>query len=280
MPMSLHKTLLWSGAEPILDLAVLEENASSTRVAVLTPDNLSFYRLQSGKWQMEQKLAINHSKPWPLDVRGRLISRKDLGLDLFLPGVRCQMSTAVMLNCRESDDPWPLGWTAEGASPSVASSSAPLLSAFFTPRRNFFTGIISPSIGKFNAVPKFYSAAFLPRDKYILWLLAATDGKIHIIDGIRDQTYPTDWGSDIATVRTSCGAGWQVLATKGDDASGDSIRAYELPDRDPIAVTARLDFPGTVSALWTQAGGDSAVAIEKNRETGNYEAFRLTLACN
>jgi len=32
--------------------------------------------------------------------------------------------------------------------------------------------------------------------------------------------------------------------------------------------------------LWTQANGDSAIAVGKNPETGSYEAYRLTVACN
>jgi hypothetical protein len=277
MPLSLGKTLLWSGTNPILDLAILEGDASPMRIAVLSPDDLSLYRVQAGKWQIEQKLLISHAKPWPRDLRGRLVPTRDHGLDIYLPGVFCQMARAATLNCRESDDPWPLSTL---SSPSASSSPPPLLAGFFSPRRNFFTGVITPSIGKFNAVPKFYSAALLPRDKYILWLFAATDGKLHIVDGIRDQIAVTDWGSDIATVKTSCGAGWQVLATKADEQSGDSVRAYELPDRDPIAVSAPMNVPGKVSALWTQANGDNAIAVTKNSETGSYEAYRLTVACN
>lgn len=274
MPMALRKTLLWSSNHGFLDVAVLEENATSTRIAVLTPENLSLYRLQAGKWQSEQTLTITHSSPWPRDLRGRVIATKDHGFDVYLPGVFCRMGMSSVLNCQESDDPWPLGF-----SPN-ANLAGPSLAGFYTPRRNFFTGVISPAIGKFNAVPKFYSAGFLPRDQYVLWLFASTDGKLHIIDGIRDQVSMTDWGSDIATIRTSCGAGWQVLATKGNEQSGDSVRAYEMPDREPIAVTAAMDFPGTISALWTDAGGDSAIAIAKNRETGSNEAYRLTVACN
>jgi hypothetical protein len=277
MPMSIRKTLLWSGREPVLDVAVLEENGSPTRLAVLSRDDLSFYRLQAGKWQAEQKLVISHTTAWPLDLRGRLNPNKDHGVDVYLPGVFCQTMTASRLNCHESDDPWPLGSMTNPAS----TSARPLLAAFFSPRRNFFTGVITPSVGQFNTVPKFYSAAFLPKDKYVLWLFAATDRKVHIIDGIRDQVSVSDWGSDIATLKTSCGAGWQVLATKRDDEpSGDSLRAYELPDRDPVAVSSPIDFPGRVSALWTEASGNSAMAVARNQETGSYEAFRLTLACN
>ncbi len=277
MPMTLAKTLLWTGNDPILDLAVLEGDPSPMRIAVLSPEDLSLYRVQAGKWQAEQKLSISHLQPWPLDLHGRLVPTREHGLDVYLPGVFCHMASAAGLNCRQSDDPWPLG---TNNSPSPGSPPAPPLAGFFTPRRNFFTGAITPSIGKFSAAPKFYSAAFLPRDEYMLWLFAATDGKLHIIDGIRDQILETDWGSDIATVRTNCGAGWQVLATKADEQSGDSVRAYELPDRDPIAVSAPISFPGKVTGLWTQASGDNAIAVAKNPETGSYEAYRLTVACN
>lgn len=277
MPMTLVKTLVWTGKESILDVAILEGDASPTRIAVLSAEDLTLYRVQAGKWQIEQKVSISHTKPWPLDLHGRLVPAKDHALNVYLPGVVCQMASPATLNCRESDDPWPLGTV---SSPSGGSSTTPLLAGFFTPRRNFFTGVITPAIGKFHAAPKFYSAAFLPRDKYVLWLFAATDGKLHILDGIRDQISGTDWGSDIATVRTNCGAGWQVLATNADDQSGDSVRAYELPDRDPIAVSAPTNLPGKVSALWTQANGDNAIAVTKNSETGSYEAYRLTVACN
>ena len=66
-------------------------------------------------------------------------------------------------------------------------AAAPALSAFFARRRNFFTGVISPSLGKFSAVTRFYSAAFVPRDKYTLWLFSGTDGNVHLIDGIRGR---------------------------------------------------------------------------------------------
>jgi len=91
-----------------------------------------------------------------------------------------------------------------------------------------------------------------------------------------------DWGSDLASLKTSCGAGWQVLATSSEEGSADSVRAYEFPDRDPVAVSAAVDFPGAgvVTALWTEAKADTAIAVVRNRETGSYEAFRLAVACS
>jgi hypothetical protein len=153
------------------------------------------------------------------------------------------------------------------------------MSAFFAATRNFFTGALAPGVGKLKTVSKFYSAASLPRDKYVLWLFSSADGQVHMVDGVTDLTARLGWGGDLASVRTSCGAGWQVLATASGDAAGDSIRAYEFPDRDPVPVSAAVEFSGEVTALWTEAKGDGAVAVVRNRETGNYEAFRLAVAC-
>ncbi len=292
VPLSLRKIPLWTEVEQILDVAVLEESATPTRIAVLNPEKVSLYRWQSGKWIEEQMLPITHSKAWPRDLRGRLVPARDHLLDAYLPGVICH-STAVMpltLNCSDSDDPWPLvagAWSGMNASvfPSAGSSNSP--SAGFPPVRgsfssshNFFTGTLTPGVGKFTNVPKFYSAAPVGREKYVLWLFAALDGRVHVVDGISDQMTTLAWGSDVASVRTACGAGWQVLATSSGGLAQDSVRAYEIPDRDPVAVSAAVDFPGIITALWTEARGDTAVAIMKNQETGSYEAFRLAVACS
>jgi hypothetical protein len=291
VPLSLHKTSLWTQDDPILDVAVLEENTTPVHIAVLDPEKVSLYRNLGGKWQQERVLPVTHERPWPRDLRGRLIPAKGHLLDAYLPGVICHSTNSVplSLNCHESDDPWPLvSGTMTGGGMSVFSSAGlnngastllPQMSAFFAPSRNFFTGALTPALGKFTTVPKFYSAALLPRSKYTLWLFAATDGQIHMIDGISDQTARLGWGSDIASVKTACGAGWQVLATNsGSD--NDAVRAYEFPDRDPIGVSAAIDFPGPITALWTESRGDTAIAVAKNQETGSYEAFRLALACS
>jgi hypothetical protein len=291
VPLSLHKDLLWAQTDPILDVAVLEENIATTRLAVLDPQKVSLYRMQGGKWQQEQALEIVHLKPWPGDMRGRLIAGRDHLFDVFLPGVSCYgAGQPLVLKCRETDDPWPLlaGALNNGATtvfPSAslangASTVVPQMKAFFASTRNFFTGVLTPGVGKLTSVPKFYSAAVLPRDRYTLWLFAATDGSTHLVDGVSDQSARLGWGSDIASVRTACGAGWQILATSSGDTANDFIRAFELPDRDPVAVSAATDFSGTVTALWTEARGDTAIAVSKNQRTNKYEAFRVAVACS
>ena len=285
VPLSLRKTLIWTQDDPILDVAVLEESTSPTQIAVLDAEKVSLYRMQGGKWQPEQVLSIVHARPWPRDLRGRLVPARDHLLDVYLPGVICHSTAGLplALNCGESDDPWPLVSGSgpalfPGATANGFSGGAPALKAFFAPTRNFFTGALTPSVGKFTTVPKFYSAAAVPREKYVLWLFAAVDGQVHLIDGVSDQAAKLGWGSDITGIRTACGAGWQVLSTSSDGET-DSVRAYEFPDRDPVAVSAAINFSGPVTALWTEAKGDTAVVVARNRETGSYEAFRLAMAC-
>lgn len=280
MPMALRRTLLWTQDDPILDVAILEEGATPTRIVVLDPAKISLYRWQDSKWQTEQVMEIPHVRPWPRDLRGKLITAKDHLLDVYLPGVSCHSAggNLLSLNCRDSEDPWPLVANDSGGS-AGGGSIAPQF-AFFAPTRNFFTGVLSPGLGKGVSVPSFYSVAALPRGKYTLWLFAATDGQIHMLDGLSDRTARLEWGSDLTMVKSSCGAGWQVLSTTAGGRSGDAVRAYEIPDRDPVAASAATDFEGKITALWTESRGDMAVAVVKNPETGSYEAFRLAMACD
>jgi hypothetical protein len=290
VPLSIRKIPVWAQEERILDVLVLEENTTPTHIAVLGPEDVSLYRLQGGKWQREQVLGVGHARPWPRDLRGRLIPGKDHLLDAYLPGVICHSTNAMplALNCQESDDPWPLvaGSAGGGISANFPSSVAtmlpviPQVGGFFASTRNFFTGALAPGVGKLATVPKFYSAAFLPRGKYVLWLFAAVDGQIHMVDGVSDQPARLNWGSDVVSLKTACGAGWQVLAASSGAPGSDSIRAYEFPDRDAVPVSAAVDFGATVTAMWTEAKGDTAIAVTRNGETGTYEAFRVAVACN
>lgn len=265
---SLRKVPLWSQEERILDVAVLQEGTALVEIAVLDPEKVAIYRFADNRWRLEQSLGVMHARIWPRDMRGRLIPRQDHLLDIYLPGVFCQTpaSAPLSLVCRESDDPWPL------------ASQFPL-GGFFAPTRNFFTGALSPGIGKQVSTVKFYTAAPVPHAAYTLWILAGVDGSLHLLDGVSEQTASLAWGSDVATIKTSCGSGWQVLATQAGDGAADSVRAYQFADREPVAVTPPLELGGGITALWTEANGSMAVVVSRSRSTGTYEAFRLVLGC-
>jgi len=264
----IQKTLLWTDENRILDVALV--NSSPQYMIVLEPESVVLFKFQNGRAQHEQSLAVTHLHPWPRDLRGRLILRKDHLFDAYLPGVFCRSSTTapIVLHCYESDDPWPLGTDQSG------------LSAFFTPSRNFFTGALSPGIEKQTTVKAFYSAAVLPRDKYKLWIIATVDGQVHFLDGVSDQTAArVNWGSDIAGVRSGCGLGWQVLVSGNLDGASETVQAFEIADREPVVIGQPEEFSGQITALWSDSDGTSAIAVSQNSETGKYEAYRLSILC-
>jgi hypothetical protein len=264
----IQKTLLWTDENRILDVALV--NSSPQYMIVLEPQSVVLFKFQDGRAQEEQLLPIPHAHPWPRDLRGRLVLRKDHLFDAYLPGTFCRSSTTVplALNCYESDDPWPLGTDQSG------------LSAFFTPSRNFFTGALSPGIEKQTTVRAFYSAAVLPREKYKLWIFAGVDGQVHLLDGMTDQTVERlDWGSDIASVRSGCGLGWQVLVTGNGQSPDETVRAFEIADREPVATGQPTEFEGGITAFWADSDGTGALAVSRNSETGRYEAYRLSIIC-
>jgi len=268
--MVLHKTPLWSQQERILDVAVID--GTPARMVVLDSNGVVLYRLQDGRWQTEPALSmpIAHARPWPRDLRGKLILRTDHLLDAYLPGVLCRSTSSgpLALTCYDSDDPWPI------------ATDQVNLNATFAASRNFFTGALSPGIGKQSTAEAFYSAAVLPRSPSPLWLLSTVGGQVHLLDGATDQALPNlGWGSDIASVRSGCGSGWQVLATGNGAGPSDAVRAFEVTDREPVAASPPLEFSGNITAMWAQSSGNAAVAITHSSETGRYEAFRITLAC-
>ncbi len=259
---------LWSQPERILDVAVIDGNPA--RMLVLDANGVSSYRLQDNRWQTEQAFPIAHSRPWPRDLRGRLVRGKDNLFDAYLPGVHCRSSagTPPAMPCYDSDDSWPIG------------TDLSSLNASFTSARNFFSGVLSPGVGKETTAPAFYSAAAVPRGPNVSWLLATVDGQVHLLDGSTDQVLEKlGWGSDIASVHSGCGSGWQVLVTAPGDGRSDVVRVFEVAGRQPIAAGSPLDVNDAITALWTESSGSGAVAVAHNFESGRYEAFRLILTC-
>lgn len=264
----LRKIPLWSQPGRILDVAVVDGNP--TRMSVLDADGVTSYRLQDNHWQPEQSLPIVHSRPWPRDLRGRLVQSKD-NFEAYLPGVHCRSSAGgapVAMTCYESDDPWPIG------------TNLSSLNASFGSTRNFFSGALSPGVGKLTTAPAFYSAAAVQQGQTTSWLLAAVDGQVHLLDGVTDQVVQKlSWGSDLAGVHSGCGSGGQVLATAAGEGRSDSVQAFELAGHQPIAASTPLDVNGAITAVWTESNGAGAVVVALNSETGRYEAFRLVLTC-
>ncbi len=269
MPLLVRKSFLYTQEQPILDAGQFEMPGGS-RLLVLDSSQVGLFRQQSGRWELESSLAIAHTRVFPRDLRGRILLRRDHLFDVYLPGAICRSSATapLTLTCYDSDDPWPLTGDEGG------------VRAFFAGARNFFTGAFSPNIGKVSNGPSFYSAAALPRSGYTLWILAAVDGSIHMLDGMTDQVIRgAKWGSDLAAVHSGCGTGTQLLVSENGEPAQDSLRAFEIPDRDPVAASAPVEFDGAIVALWPEGSGNSAIAIVRRADTGWHEAYRISIAC-
>src|SRR6266852_621161 len=273
LPIVLKTTLLFAQEQPILDIALVEMPGGA-RLLVLNDGTVAIYRQRganpAARWELETSLSITHSRVFPRDLRGRLLLRRDHLFDVYLPGTFCRSNSvaSLTLTCNDTDDPWPL-------TPDDGS-----VRAFFAASRNFFTGALSPGIGKVSNVPSFYSAAALPRSNYTLWVLAAVDGSLHLVDGMTDQLIRGgEWGSDLAAVHSGCGIGTQLLVSESGDSERDGLRAFEIPDRDPVAASSAVEFDGRIVALWPESSGNGAAAIVRRKDTGWYEAYRVSISC-
>ncbi len=275
LPMVLKATLMFTQERPILDVAVVDV-VGGARPIVLGNGMVSIYRQQglnpAGRWELEASLPIAHSRAFPRDLRGRLLLRRDHRFDVYLPGTLCRTTSsaaaALTIACNDTDDPWPLTSYDDGAR------------GFFAASRNFFTGALSPGIGKISNVPSFYSAAAFQRSNYTLWAFAAVDGSLHLVDGMTDQAIRGGkWGSNLAAVHSGCGSGTQLLASESGDTGRDALRAFEIPDRDPVAASSAVEFEGQVVALWPETNGNGATVIVERKDTGWYEAYRVSISC-
>jgi hypothetical protein len=263
--MSLKEELLFSSDDPILD--VLRVNSAAANILVaLSPTEVAVYQSSGTGWTYQQKVKIERSTVMPRDPRGHLVAASDHFFDIYLPGSVCSSNSnlPITLTCRDADDLWPLGGQ----------------NAFFNSSRNYFTGLLRPGFSK--PVSPFYSAAPVTIADRIMWIFAGVDGQARWSDGAPEQLLAgtSEWGSDITSLRTGCGAGTQVIAASKGDASGtDSLRAYEVLNQQAAPASAPLAFNGVVTALWTQVPeGRVTAAVQTSK--GSYEAYAISLSCN
>ncbi|HMF92369.1 MAG TPA: hypothetical protein VKL40_17115 [Candidatus Angelobacter sp.] len=262
--LTVRKSSVWQQELPILDFFVDNQN-----LVILEPGQISAYTKDSGQWRLRSVLAVAHNQTWPRDLRGRLqVNGHDVAA--FLPGTRCTGSLSQpSLDCGASDDPWPID---QGR-----------LVAFFSTRRNFFTGILSgPRAG--DAVAPFFSAAAWTSGDQPYWLFTGTDGRARLYQN--DVSSPAvvfnGWGSNLAALHSGCGSGWQLLVSAPtDNLRSDTLQAVEIAGREAQTVSPAMDLPGPVAAMWTSGKNSDAVnLVMQSPLTGKYEALILTVSCN
>ncbi len=289
--MELHKEIyltavaLANGSTAGSDDPVMALMGSGTCLFVLREDSVMVFAQSGGNGRtVEASLALDLKRPMPRDPRGVLIAAADgNGFTAFTPGTECggafaapadaaaQPHNSWTVNCHASDDPWPI---------AVDASGAPQLKAFYNSARDYFTGVVSPSVGV--DLPPFYAATLLPRSAGSgALLIGGIDGKVQLAENgaLKVVTGTRDWGSDFALLHSGCGAGVQVIASSSGEAANDSLRAYELPALEAVPASAPLAMDGTVTALWTAPDGKSVLAVVRNA-ANQYEVDRVTALCN
>lgn len=261
--LTIRRSLIWQQDGPVLDF--LSDGRS---FFVLEPEQIAIYGNESGKWQLKHNLAISHPRPWPRDLRGRL-QLNGMQMTAFLPGTLCSGTTSPpAMQCRASDDPWQVD---QG-----------LLAAFFSPARNFFTGVLAgPSAGE--SVPPFFSGAAMQNGNTRQWIFAGTDGRARLF--IHDLAAPwatlPDWGSNIAAVQSGCGTGWQILTSFPNDLThADAVQAMEVQNREAVSVSSPVELSGPILAFWPGENSQTAHAVVQSLASGKYEEWAFTVSCN
>lgn len=260
---TIKKTLLWQQ-----DTTMLDFYSNGQNLIVLEPDKIVLYSNGSGQWHAQQDLAVTHDRPWPRDLRGRL-QISGFQISAFLPGTLCTgTTTPPIVQCRASDDPW-----------QIDQSS---LAAFFSPTRNFFTGVLAGRAAG-ESVSPFFSAAVIQNGSSRQWVFAATDGRARIFlnDLSATAIVVDEWGSNLTAVQSGCGSGWQILATSpGDLNRTDSLQAFEIQGRHQEPVSSIADLSGPVMALWPGSTPENVHAIVQSLATGKFEAWSMSVTCN
>jgi hypothetical protein len=297
---------LWQQKEPVLDLLFVQF-ANIRRMIVLEPERIVSYVAPSGAatagiWNKEQEFPVNHSRPFPRDMRGRLLSAAAAGsghlFDAWLPGALCSGAESdgqLTVSCADNDDPWPIAAPAT-AFPAVAQSQQQ--KAFYNETLDDFTGVLAPGFGPAPGagsqmdLPPFYSAAVLPRASGTAMLFNGIDGKVVLVENatLKSIAGTRDWGSDLAVIRSACGSGAQVLVSGSGAAPEDSVRAYEIPGREAEPVSAPLAVEGSVMAIWPSSDGAGATAVVRQPQASSaatesahpeeYEVYSVSALCN
>jgi hypothetical protein len=267
----------------VQDNPILAAAQINGHFVVMFADRISVFSSGANGWTEANAFEIE--KRQARDPRGILLANADGGsFTAYVPGGECVGSYSLPLagatadsgwsvRCHASDDPWPVYQSAD-------ASGAPALKAFYNPARDYFTGVVVPSIGA--DLPAFYAAGLIPRAAGgAALLVTGIDGKVSIAENgaLRMVAGMRDWGSDFAVVRSGCGMGTQVIASSSGEAVNDSLRAFDIPALEALTVSGPLTMDGTVTALWTAADGKSAFAAVR-KANNQYEVDRVTALCN
>ena len=252
----LHKEFLFSRDAPMVDVVL---GGDDRHAQVLGLQEISSYELQGDRWLPTgaERLPVRRSSI--REPRGFLT----FGVDTeaaYLPGELCRVSLqdAKGWSCEKNGEPMPV------------RSVSPL-------------AVTHKKMGLWFSMTQFGPA------EATRIVITGQDGLARLYEESADPVSVfSGWGSEIASIRTGCGHGWQLLVTgKGDWTHADTIQAVEIHERQAQPVSSPIELAGSVIALHSSAARTTddasanagAIAIARNLQTGRYEAYRLSITC-
>lgn len=298
----LEKKRVWSSLDasaPANHAPVLAALETQAGLIVLEQEEIVILSKTATGWHEEKRFSLDVNnearRSSSRDSHGLLTLASDgSGFNAFTAGTECigtyapttvsnEPYGAWSVHCRASDDPWPvIGEPVVAGSDTVGPVA---VKAFYNAARNYFTGIITPGLGV-DLMP-FYTLAALPHSTPIAGssdqpaiLVNSIEGKMLLAEGgrLKAVSGTRDWGSDFAAIHTGCGPGTQIVASGSGEAINDSLRAYDLPAQEAVAVSAPLEMGGTVTSIWTAPNGTSVWAVV-HKSNNEYEVDRVTALC-
>jgi hypothetical protein len=267
----LDRELVFSGNSPILDFACTNGFAAKDCGQILALYSDAVILMAAG--QNFPRMPISHENAWARDLRGRL-KITGSNFEARIEGVECSGNIVRVQDskCAPVTGPWIF------AGPEVMTF------AFLAPSRNWFQGpaAAASNTSRMNEDP-FFSLAGLDIHGDPGWISSETNGEARLFNGKNGNVLGTvsEWGSELATVKSECSTGWQILATsKRDHTELDSVTVYEWTGNEFRALSEPLEMNGTIVAMWSDESGGPARAVVRNLKTGNYEAYLLKVGCS
>jgi hypothetical protein len=252
----LHKEFLFSRDAPMVDVLLAGDDRHAYALGL---QEISSYELQGDSWVLTGTVRLSAHPTLAREIRGFLYFEIDTEA-AYLSGELCRISPMAgkVGKCEKYQETMPV--------------------------RSVSTSVVA---GK--KMGSWFSAAQLGPEEATRIVVTGRDGLARLYEEGPDpiSVFP-GWGSEVASIHSGCGHGWQLLVTgTGDWTHADTIQAMEIRERQAQAVSSPIELPGAVIALHYSAArnvdeasaSSSAVAIIRNLQTGRYEAYRLSITC-
>ncbi len=247
---AIEATPLFAQRAPMLDLLTIDD-----RLLVLDTTRITLYRRMSDEWQRVESRAIDPSRTWPRDVRGRLHIAGP-ALEAFLPGVVCRTTPELTnFSCADQREPWPL---------AVENAGLDAL------RNTFQTPEGTP----------FFSAAALNPETGARAVIVDLTHTLVLLNESRAAVGTIGTADDVASLAAGCRAGAYLLASNGTPgARTDTLQLLRVESRTAVPAATPVVLPGRVTALWSEPGARVATAIVRDTDGDRHAAFQIRLSC-